>query len=111
MSDAEGTPEAAVEYIIRNARRHAAAKAARMHLAEFRKSKKALLMNECEEKSQSAKEQYAYSHPDYIALLAGMKSAIEAEELIHWKMKAAEMAVEVWRSRNANDRAEGRATR
>lgn len=107
----DAPPEKAVDYILRNARTHAKAKARRRHLEEFRKSKKALLMNACSEKSYAAKETFAYSHADYIALLDGIEAAIEAEETIHWKMRAAEMAVEIWRSRNANERAEGRVTR
>lgn len=36
--------------------------------------------------------------------------AIEAEETFRFKLKAAELHVEIWRSKEASNRAEGRAT-
>ncbi|HMZ86791.1 MAG TPA: hypothetical protein PK343_08785, partial [Giesbergeria sp.] len=59
-------PQRAVDFLIEHSRQYAQAKADRVHLEHFRKSKKALLMNECTEKVATAREQYAYSHPDYI---------------------------------------------
>ena len=56
-------PNAAVDFLLANAGKYADAKAARIHIEEFRKSKKALLMGECAEKAVNAREQYAYSHP------------------------------------------------
>lgn len=97
-------PDVAIDYLIANAGRHAQAKANRVYLNEFRKSKKALLMNACTDKQVAAKEAYAYSHPDYIALLEGLREAVVVEETLHWKQRAAELRVEVWRSKNANNR-------
>lgn len=36
--------------------------------------------------------------------------AIEAEETFRFRLKAAELHVEIWRSKEASNRAEGRAT-
>ena len=72
-------PNKAVDYLIEHSRQYAQAKADRVHLEHFRKSKKALLMNECTEKAVTAREQYAYSHPDYIALLEGLREAVRVE--------------------------------
>ena len=44
----------------------AKAKAERMYLEEFRKSKKALLMQQHGEKPIGAQEREAYAHADYI---------------------------------------------
>ena len=103
-------PNKAVDFLIEHSRQYAQAKADRVHLEHFRKSKKALLMNECTEKAVNAREQYAYSHPEYIALLEGLKAAVEVEEQLRWAQIAAQLRVEVWRTQEASARAEGRAT-
>lgn len=110
MSD-NRDPNKAVDYIIANAPKFAAAKASRIYLEEFRKSKKSLLMGACEEKAVNAREQFAYSHPDYIALLDGLKVAIENEERMRWEMVAAQMRVEIWRTQEASNRGQDRGTR
>lgn len=66
-------PNAAVDYILKNAAKFSEAKANRIYLEEFRKSQKALLMNESDATTVNAREQYAYSHPDYTKLLEGLK--------------------------------------
>ena len=103
-------PQRAVDFMLENSKRYAQAKANRVHIEQFRKSKKALLMNQCTEKAFAAKEAYAYSHPEYIQLLEGLKVAVVAEETFRFKLKAAELHVEIWRSKEASSRAEGRAT-
>ena len=104
-------PNKAVDFLLANAGKYARAKAERIHIEEYRKSKKALLMAECPEKAANAREQYAYSHPEYIALLDGLKAAVEVEEQLRWAQIAAQLRVEVWRSENANNRAQDRTMR
>lgn len=104
-------PNKAVEFLIANAGRFAAAKATRVYLEEFRKSKKALLMAECEEKTAVAREQYAYAHPEYQQLLCDLRTAIEVEEELRWQQVAAQLRVEVWRSQEATARGQDRAAR
>ena len=96
--------EAALEFMRKNAQPLAAAKANRIYLEQFRKSKKAMLFSECEEGTVAAKENWAYAHPEYLEVLEGLKAAVEQEEHIKWKMTAAEMKVEVWRTQQANAR-------
>ena len=103
-------PQRAVDFLIEHSRQYAQAKADRVHLEHFRKSKKALLMSACPEKAVTAREQYAYSHPDYIALLEGLREAVRVEEALRWRLTAAQLRVEVWRTQEASARAEGRAT-
>jgi len=67
-------------------------------------------MNACPEKAVTSREQYAYSHPDYIALLEGLREAVRVEEALRWRLTAAQLRVEVWRTQEASARAEGRAT-
>lgn len=104
-------PQEAVYYMLATAPRYAAAKAKRVQLEEFRKSKKAILMQKSNGKTIADREAYAYSHEEYIELLNGLESAVEAEELFRWKMKAAELQIEIWRSQQANNRNIDRSVR
>lgn len=97
-------PQKAVDYLRDNAEKYAEAKASRVYLDEFRKSKKSLLMLQSDEKTQAGKEAYAYAHDEYIALLDGLKVAIEVEETVKWQMIAAQARIEVWRTQQANNR-------
>ena len=106
----EHDPHKAVDYIIANAGKFAKAKAQRVYLEEFRKSKKALLMAQSTAEAANAREQYAYSHDEYIALLEGLKQAVEIEEKLRWDLVAAQARVEIWRTEQANARAQDRAT-
>ena len=110
MSNEDRDPDKAVDYIIKNGGKFAAAKAERVYLEEFRKSKKALLMAESPAEAANAREQYAYSHPEYLALLDGLKAAVQAEEKLRWDLIAAQARVDIWRTRQANNRAQDRAT-
>jgi hypothetical protein len=103
-------PHDAIDYILKNSKRFAKAKAERIYLEEFRKSKKALLMSVCTEPTAVAREQWAYSHPDYITLLDGIRAAVEVEEQLRWELIAAQARVEVWRSENASNRFIDKAT-
>jgi hypothetical protein len=104
-------PNKAIDFLLRNADKYAQAKAQRVYLEEFRKSKKALLMNQCEEKAVNAREQYAYSHPDYIGVIEGLRAAVEVEEQLKWHQIAAQLRVEVWRSQEASNRNQDRTMR
>ena len=97
-------PQKAVDYLRDNADKFAKAKAERVYLEEFRKSKKSLLMLQSDEKTQAGKEAYAYSHGEYIELLDGLKAAVEVEETVKWQMIAAQARIEVWRTQQANNR-------
>ena len=106
MSD----PHKAVDFLIANSEKFAQAKAQRVYLEEFRKSKKALLMQESGDKAANAQERDAYAHTEYVALLEGLKSAVEVEEQLRWMLIAAQARIEIWRTEQANARAEGKAT-
>lgn len=87
----------------------AEAKATRIHLEEFRKTKKALLMVEAEKagiSSIAAQEKYAYAHKDYIAFLDGLRVAIEQDGKLYLALERARLKVEVWRTKQANERIE-----
>lgn len=108
---AERDPHTAVDFIIANAGKFAAAKAKRVYLEEFRKSKKAILMGQSPAKSAVEREQYAYAHEDYLGLIGGLKAAIEDEEELRWLLEAARISVDLWRTQEASNRGQDRATR
>jgi hypothetical protein len=89
--------ERALDFIRDEAVNYGKAKADRVYLEQFRKTKKALLMNE-KEGAQHIRESYAYAHPDYKDVLKGIQAAIEREEELKWKITAAQLKVEVWRT-------------
>ena len=103
---------AAIDFIIRNSGDYAKAKAQRVLLEEWRKSKKALLMKEAMLKFEAvnAQEREAYSHPEYQELLKGLAAAIEVEEELKWKLEAARMRVDCWRTEESTKRMEMKAT-
>jgi hypothetical protein len=103
-------PHDAVDFIIKNSGKFAKAKAERVYLEEFRKSKKALLMKASPETSGIAQERDAYAHPEYLTLLDGLKQAVEVEEGLRWHLIAAQARVEIWRTESANNRNQDRAT-
>ena len=107
-------PQSAVDYIIRMAPVYAKAKAERIYLDEWRKSKKALLMKQAGVdgvKTSAAQEVEAYADPAYQELLIALRDAVEIEETARWKLVAAQARVEVWRSQEASNRNQERATR
>jgi hypothetical protein len=103
-------PHKAVDYILLNGKNFAKAKAERCYIEEFRKSKKAILMKRSMENAIGAQEREAYAHPEYVQLLEGLREAIEIEEKLRWDLLGAQARVEIWRTEQANNRAEGKAT-
>ena len=98
----------ALDFIRFEAPNYAKAKAERTYIEQYLRSKKSLLMAN-EGGTLGAKEAYAYAHPDYIALLAGLKDAIEIEETLKWKMESAKLHFEKWKVEQFNNRVEARA--
>jgi hypothetical protein len=110
MTDVPRDPHKAVNFIIENAPRMAQAKGQRVYLEQFRKSKKALLMNASKSKTVAEREADAYADAEYIVLLKGLQAAVETEEELKWMLVAAEARVELYRTESANARAQDRAT-
>jgi hypothetical protein len=104
-------PNKAVDEILKNRNKFAKAKAERVYLEEFRKSKKAILFQQAPSGTMAEKEAYAYSHNDYLLLLDGLKEAVEVEESLRWMLTAAQARIEIWRTNSANNRALDGATR
>lgn len=117
LSDMNGKEEysidifRALDYLRDSAPAYAKAKADRVYLENFLKSKKALLMRDAEEaghKSAAAQEREAYAHREYMQLLEGLREAVEAEECFRWRMVAAQARIETWRTLESSRRYEAK---
>jgi hypothetical protein len=105
-------PEDAAQAIRDKAANYGEAKAQRVYLDEFRKSKKALLMKNALEmgyEAANAQEREAYADPAYLQLLKGLAAAIEKEETLRWEIEAARLDIEIWRTREATNRMQDRS--
>jgi len=112
MSDeAEINVFKALDFIRDSAPAYAQAKANRVYLENYRKSKKALLMRAAEmrgHKTAAIQEREAYADDGYIEILAALQVATEEEERLRWMITAAEAKIECWRTISATKRAEAR---
>lgn len=104
MNEREHSPHRAIDYIIKNAKKFSAAKGNRIYMEEYRKSLKAICMKRSMETTIGAQEREAYADPEYIALLEGLREAVQIEEALRWDLIAAQARVEVWRTEQANNR-------
>ena len=102
-----------IEFIKDNAKEYGKAKAKRIYIEKFLTSKKALLQKQYLKQgilAVNAQERDAYSNPEYIQLLEGLEQAVEIEETLKWKLEAAKLEIEIWRTEQANNRTQDKAT-
>jgi hypothetical protein len=102
----------AIDFLRHNTVKSAKARAERLYLEQFRKSKKALLMQEAargwngpHEMPLAAQEREAYAHPEMLTLLEGYRVAVENDERCRFGMLAAQSVIDAWRTQKANERA------
>ncbi len=103
-------PHEAINYMIKNAKAYAQAKAEVTYLEQYRKSKKAILFAGAMGNTIADKESYAYSHPEYLELLEGLKAAVEEAERLRWMLVAAQARIDVYRTQEASNRSLDRIT-
>lgn len=87
----------------------AQARATRLHLDDYSRVLKATIMSEHLAETVGAQERYAYGDIRYKNHLEALKQAIFDDEKMRFLRDAAQARIEVWRSVQANARAEGRA--
>ena len=105
-------PEEATQAIRDKAPAYGEAKAQRVYLAEFKQSKKAMLMRDALLNgidAASHQEREAYSNPEYVALLKGLAAAVEKEETLRWELESHRLDIEIFRTREATNRMQDRA--
>jgi len=103
----------AVDFLYTHGKKYAEAKAHRVYLEEYRKSLKSMIMKRAMQegvKTVAAAEIEAYSDPEYVGLLAGLKEAVDNEEGLRWGLVSAQARIDVWRSTEASNRAVDKAT-
>ena len=103
----DGEIERALDYLRDNAELAAQARANRIYLEEFRKSKKALLMSQSNVEAVNAQERYAYAHPEYQEFLTGLKAAIFEDEKHRFLLAAASAKIDAWRTEQSTLRSMG----
>ena len=111
MAASDETIERRMQELRELSKDFAKAKAQQSYLDEFKKSKLAMLMKIAEKEghtSNAAQEREARAHPDYLELLEGLRDATERSESLRWQLQIAEIGAEVWRTQEANRRAERR---
>ena len=101
----------AVDYMIRHSKEYAIAKANVVYLENFRKTQKAICFQSSLRSTMAEKEADAYAHKDYIAVLVGLKEAVEDAERLRWMLVAAQARIDIWRSQEASNRNVDRNTR
>jgi hypothetical protein len=104
-------PEEAAQTIRDKAPAYGEAKAQRVYLEEYKRTKRALLMKDALRlgiESAAAQEREAYADPAYDQLLKGLAVAIEAEETLKWEMESARLDIEIFRTREATNRMQDR---
>lgn len=97
-------PHEAINFMIKNAEAYAKAKANVTFLSEYRKSKKAIIFQNALGNTIADKESFAYTHPEYLEVLDGLKQAVEEAERLRWMLVAAQARIDVWRSQEASNR-------
>ena len=103
-------PFEALDFIRDNANEYGRLKAYATFMTEKRKTIKSALMQRSLETTESAKESWAYAHPEYIQHLEEMRDAIAEYETLRILIVAAEAKIEAWRSLEATARSEIRLT-
>ena len=103
-------PHEAINYMIKNAKAYAQAKANVTYLEQCRKSKKAILFASAIGNTVADKENYAYSHPEYVKLLKDLEKAVVEAERLKWMLTAAQARIDIYRTQEASNRALDRNT-
>lgn len=94
----------ALRFLATSAPEIARARADMIYADEYRKSLKAILMAQSDEKSAAAREQDAYSHPRYTEHLKTYRAAVLEYEKLRAQREGATMKIEVFRTISANTR-------
>lgn len=102
--------ERALDWLVRESKSAAQARANRVYMEEYRKALKAKLMKSCGQESIGAQEREAYAHPDYLTHLEALREAVEQDELYRWRMTAAEARISAWQTQSRMARAADKVT-
>jgi alpha/beta superfamily hydrolase len=101
--------EKAVDWLRDHAQDIGQARAERLYLEAWVKTKRAECMQKHATLPVSAQEREALTDPTYLAALQAYKEAVERDETLRFMATAAEAKIECWRTQESTRRAEGKA--
>ena len=104
-------PNDAIDFIFKTAPLYAKAKGELAQFEAYKHSLKAIEMSKSEATSLGAKEMDAYKSQAYQELCEAIGLATEETEALRWKLEAAKMRFEAWRTEQATNRNIERMTR
>lgn len=116
MSSRDIDPNEAIDFMILNSKKYAIAEANKVYMEELRKTIKAEEMKVAETKdggeykTAAMQEREAYASPRYKEHLLALKEAVRAREELRWMLIASQERVAVWRSTEASNRMQDKAT-
>lgn len=105
----EQEAQRAIDYIRDSAPKFAQAKAERVYIENYLKVVKAKEMSNSDKKTLGDREIDAYMSMDYEAQLQAMRDAVATEEELKYRMEAAKLRFEHWKTEQFNNRVEARA--
>ena len=100
----EFDPHDSINYIYTNAPEYAKAKGQLAQLEAYKSSLKAIMMKKSSEQSLGAQEREAYASQQYQDLCVAIGEATEQAEALKWKITAATMRFDAWRTEQASNR-------
>jgi hypothetical protein len=100
----EFDPHDAINFIYTTAPEYARAKGQLAQLEAFKSSLKSIKMKQSSEQSLGAQEREAYSSQEYQDLCTAIGEATEQAEALKWKITAATMRFDAWRTEQASNR-------
>ena len=102
MSDFD--PHDSINFIYKNAPEYAKAKGELAQLEAYKSSLKAIMMKKSNEQSLGGQEREAYASQEYQDLCNAIGAATEQAEALKWKITAATMRFDAWRTEQASNR-------
>jgi hypothetical protein len=100
----EYDPHEAINYIFTNAPEYAKAKGQLAQLEAYRHSLRSIMMKKSSEQSLGGQEREAYASQEYQDLCVAIGTATEQAEALKWKITAATMRFDAWRTEQASNR-------
>lgn len=100
----EFDPHDAINFIYTTAPEYAKAKGQLAQLEAYRHSLRSIKMKQSNEQSLGAQEREAYASQEYQDLCTAIGVATEEAESLKWKITAATMRFDAWRTEQASNR-------
>ena len=97
-------PNKCIDFILENAGKYAKAKGELAQLEAFKSSLKAIMMQKANEQTIGAQEREAYASQEYQDLCKAIGAATYKTEMWKFRLEAAKLRFEAWRTQEASNR-------